>query len=110
MPIKSPAFWEKNDSVASKVLAPFGKLYAFITERRMKKAKPYRAKIPVICVGNLVMGGVGKTPLAVSIAEYFKMNGMRPVFLTRGYGGGLTPLLKPDGTPVVTPLPPEYDK
>ena len=27
-----------------------------------------------------------------------------------GYGGGLTPLLKPDGTPVVTPLSPEYDK
>ena len=55
----------------------------------MKSVKPYRSKVPVICIGNLVMGGVGKTPLAISVAEFFKMNGKRPVFLTRGYGGGM---------------------
>ena len=36
--------------------------------------------------------------------------GVNYLWQSSGYAGGLTPLLKPDGTPVVTPLPPEYDK
>ena len=36
--------------------------------------------------------------------------GVNYLWQSSGYGGGLTPLLKPDGTPVVTPLSPEYDK
>ncbi len=93
MPLKSPAFWQKNNTLLGRMLSPLGRLYAWALRRRLKKAKPYRSKIPVVCIGNLVMGGVGKTPLAVSVAEYFKMNGMRPVFLTRGYGGGLCNIL-----------------
>lgn len=98
MPVKAPAFWQKDRSLWAKLLAPFGFLFAIAGSRRFKRAKPYRSKVPVICIGNLVMGGVGKTPLAVSVAEYFKMNGLRPVFLTRGYGGGLkTALINADG-------------
>lgn len=89
MPLKAPKFWQKENTFLSRILSPLGRLYAWGVRRRIKKIKPYEAKIPVVCVGNLVVGGVGKTPLAVSIAEYFKMNGMKPVFLTRGYGGGL---------------------
>ena len=90
MPLKAPDFWTKDESFVSRLLKPLSSLYAFIGERRQKKAAPYKASAPVICVGNLVMGGAGKTPLAVSFAEFFKMNGKRPVFLTRGYGGGLS--------------------
>ena len=93
MPIKSPDFWQKPDTFLSKVLSPFSKLYALVTKAHMKSVKPYRSKVPVICIGNLVMGGVGKTPLAISVAEFFKMNGKRPVFLTRGYGGGMSDIL-----------------
>ena len=75
------------------MLSPLSRIYAWASRRRLKKAKPYEARVPVICVGNLVMGGVGKTPMAVSVAEYFKMNGMKPFFLTRGYGGGLSNIL-----------------
>ncbi len=89
MPVKAPAFWQKDKSVWGKLLSPFGFLFSVIGAGRFRRAKPYRSKVPVICIGNLVMGGVGKTPLAVSVAEFFKMNGLRPVFLTRGYGGGL---------------------
>ena len=39
-----------------------------------------------------------------------KKTGVNYLWQASGYAGGLTPLLKPDGTPVVTPLPPEYDK
>lgn len=93
MPLKSPKFWQKKNTFLGKVLSPLGRIYAWGLRRKLKKTKPYRSKIPVVCIGNLVMGGVGKTPLAVSVAEYFKMNGMRPVFLTRGYGGGLSNVL-----------------
>ena len=93
MPLKAPKFWQKENTFLGRLLSPLGRIYAWGVKRQIKKAKPYEAKIPVICVGNLVMGGVGKTPLAVSVAEYFKMNGKKPVFLTRGYGGGLSNIL-----------------
>lgn len=98
MPVKAPDFWQKDKSLRAKLLAPFGFLFSLLGMSRFKRARPYRSKVPVICIGNLVMGGVGKTPLAVSVAEYFKMNGRRPVFLTRGYGGGLkSALINADG-------------
>lgn len=93
MPVKSPDFWQKPDTILSGLLSPFAKIYAWGAAIRMRSTRAYRSKVPVICIGNLVMGGAGKTPLAVSIAEFFKMNGKRPVFLTRGYGGGLSDIL-----------------
>ncbi len=53
----------------------------------MRRAKPYRALIPVICVGNFTAGGSGKTPLAILIAQLVAGLGREPWFLSRGYGG-----------------------
>ena len=49
---------------------------------------PYQASRPVISVGNITAGGVGKTPLVMFIAEYLTGQGLRPVVLTRGYMSG----------------------
>ncbi len=43
--------------------------------------------MPVFCIGNLVLGGAGKTPVALALAEMLLGRGLRPCFLTRGYGG-----------------------
>jgi tetraacyldisaccharide 4'-kinase len=53
----------------------------------MDRAKPVRAGIPVICVGNLVAGGAGKTPVAIAVARHLIAAGLSPHFLSRGYGG-----------------------
>ena len=67
-------------------LAPLGLAYGALTGARMARAGA-RAELPVICVGNFVLGGAGKTPVAMAVAEACRRIGRKPAFLTRGYGG-----------------------
>lgn len=86
--MRSPAFWWRDGAPASALLAPLGAAYGAATAARM--ARPgRRAAVPVVCVGNLVAGGAGKTPLAAAIVERLQARGGLPVILSRGYGGAL---------------------
>lgn len=49
--------------------------------------RQYRSKLPVVSVGNITAGGNGKTPLCLFLAGQLEARGMRPVILSRGYGG-----------------------
>ncbi|MDI6725915.1 MAG: tetraacyldisaccharide 4'-kinase [Smithellaceae bacterium] len=49
--------------------------------------KVTRLTCPVISVGNITVGGTGKTPLTINLARYFQQQGYSPAVLTRGYGG-----------------------
>ncbi len=70
------------------MLSPLAGLYGAIAGRRM--AQPGQpAGIPVLCIGNLTVGGAGKTPTAIAAAELLLAAGQRPFFLSRGYGGRL---------------------
>lgn len=84
----APDFWQKR-GLASALLAPAGLAYGMAGVLRRAFATPYRASVPVLCVGNLVAGGAGKTPVALSLAERFSRRGIGAHFLTRGYGGSL---------------------
>jgi tetraacyldisaccharide 4'-kinase len=48
---------------------------------------PFKANIPIICIGNLTVGGNGKTPLAIAIGNHLQNKGYRLAFLSRGFGG-----------------------
>jgi tetraacyldisaccharide 4'-kinase len=68
-------------------------VYGFEAARRMR-LQGVRAGVPVICVGNFTLGGSGKTPTAIAIAELLAGAGRKPALLTRGYGGAeVGPLL-----------------
>jgi len=62
-------------------------LYGATIAWKHKRSIPYRASVPVICVGNLTVGGTGKTPVAIAIARFLQARELSPVFLLRGYGG-----------------------
>lgn len=93
--IGAPRFWWlQRLSVPALLLAPVAGLYGYVAGRRMRKAPKAVAPVPVICIGNYVVGGAGKTPTALAVARIARGMGLSPGFLTRGYGGKApTPLL-----------------
>jgi len=71
---------------------PFSPLYSGIMKARetlYRKGfkRSYKLDIPVISVGNLTMGGTGKTPVVGMLASTLKDAGFRPAIISRGYGG-----------------------
>ena len=70
------------------MLSPLAAIYGAAAAWRM--ARPGRAaRIPVLCIGNLTLGGAGKTPAAIAVAQILHAAGRRPFVLSRGYGGAL---------------------
>jgi len=89
----APEFWARRSPLA-RVLSPFGVLYGLGARLRQALALPRSVAIPVVCVGNLTVGGAGKTPTALAIASTLREMGVSepgrgPHYLTRGYGGRL---------------------
>lgn len=89
--MREPWFW-RSDTIAAKVisavLSPAGYVYDLGQHIRWRITRPARADIPVICIGNATLGGVGKTPFAIMLCDLLSEEGLNCAFLTRGYGGG----------------------
>jgi len=86
--MREPPFWWRQRGVAAAMLAPFAAVYGAVAARRLARAGA-KAAVPVVCIGNPTVGGAGKTPAALAVAQMLKAAGETPVFLSRGYGGRL---------------------
>ena len=86
---EAPPFWWEKSGWQAWALAPFSFVYGKVAGRTMKKAKRASVAVPVICIGNFTVGGAGKTPTAIAIARAALAKGLKPGFLSRGYGGTL---------------------
>jgi tetraacyldisaccharide 4'-kinase len=86
--MRAPDFWwAPQGGVAAALLEPVARAYQGVAQLRAASVRPWRAGVPVLCVGNLVVGGAGKTPVALDIAARLAARGVAPHFLSRGYGG-----------------------
>jgi tetraacyldisaccharide 4'-kinase len=85
--MREPAFWWQPGSGA--LLSPLAGVYGAVAALRLR-AKGHHAGAPVICLGNLTVGGAGKTPAALAVARLLLAARARPFFLSRGYGGRLS--------------------
>jgi tetraacyldisaccharide 4'-kinase len=93
--MREPAFWWHGGGLAPALLAPLAALYGAIASGRF--ARPgARAGVPVVCIGNLTVGGAGKTPTAMTVVRLLADAGEAPVLLSRGYGGACAGPLRVD--------------
>lgn len=87
--MKAPAFWWLAEAgMAARLAAPAGAVVGAVAARRMREPG-LRLPVPVVCIGNPTVGGAGKTPVALALADALARRGHAPVFLTRGYRGRL---------------------
>lgn len=86
---RSPDFWWSKDTLAARALGPAALVYGAVAGWKMRKKPGYVAGLPVVCVGNFVAGGAGKTPVALALQDLLGKAGKNVGFLSRGYGGSL---------------------
>jgi tetraacyldisaccharide 4'-kinase len=84
---EAPPFWWTKADWRAWALWPLSSAYASIAARRMLKAPREKIDAPVLCIGNLTVGGSGKTPVAIAIARAAAERGLKPGILSRGHGG-----------------------
>lgn len=87
----TPQFWYEQKTSKERALKlgllPLSWLYGALVKKKFDLYFPVPMERPIICVGNIVAGGAGKTPVVLALAEMLKEKGFNPHLLTRGYGG-----------------------
>ncbi|MBI1328052.1 MAG: tetraacyldisaccharide 4'-kinase [Alphaproteobacteria bacterium] len=83
--MQQPDFWFRERSLLSDLLLPFAALFAGAGKVRRALVKPVKLNVPLICVGNINVGGTGKTPFCLYLAELLRRENIAsaPVFLSR---------------------------
>ncbi len=94
--MRAPEFWRAPASLRADALTPLGDLYGAITASRALRQPKWTAPVPVLCVGNVMVGGTGKTPVCLDLAARLHAMQRTPHFLTRGYGGAAKGPLRVD--------------
>ena len=83
-----PKFWSKNGLLPI-LLTPFSWIYQLLTLLRKLVARPVRLNAKVICIGNISVGGTGKTQIVELLAKHYKQQNKNILIVTKGYGSSL---------------------
>jgi tetraacyldisaccharide 4'-kinase len=93
MKLPTPRWWYERDGASGRVhrtvLKPLSWIWAWATARRVARGEGFDPGVPVISVGNLTMGGSGKTPVVREILRALREHGIEAHGLSRGHGGRL---------------------
>ncbi len=94
--MREPHFWTVQDKrsraaapMTKLLLTPLAMIYRWAGRDRIAKATPEDVGLPVVCIGNLTLGGAGKTPVTAAVRKRFTAKGLRAASLSRGYRGSL---------------------
>jgi len=85
--MKPPQFWYQKPGFWSFALTPLSWVWRVASARRWRNGAHEKLTVSVICVGNINMGGTGKTPTVIAIVGLLQAMGKTPHIVSRGYGG-----------------------
>ena len=88
--LKAPKFWFSEKNLAlffANILFPLSVIWKFFSTRRIMNGKYEEFTIPIICVGNINIGGSGKTPTTIALAKIFLENKTKVHIISKGYKG-----------------------
>lgn len=87
---EAPPFWWEKPDWRAWALWPASAIYGAVASTRMRTAPREKLPAAVLCVGNLTVGGEGKTPVAIALGKQARKEGHKVGFLSRGFGGSLS--------------------
>ena len=85
MRLIKPKFWEKKNNFLTILLIPFSVVILILIKLKKLLIKPKKFKIPILCVGNIFLGGTGKTPTSIYIVRELKKLNKNPVIIRKFY-------------------------
>tara|TARA_X000001036_G_scaffold173288_1_gene163961 strand:+ start:293 stop:1219 length:927 start_codon:yes stop_codon:yes gene_type:complete len=83
--MNKPKFWDEKINYIAIVLSPLSFIFSFLVFVKKKITKATSFKIPIICIGNIYIGGTGKTPVSIFLANELASLGKKPVIIRKFY-------------------------
>jgi len=97
--MRAPRFWNRprgKAGILPLVFAPLAGIWQMAGKRKLAKGQRLQVSVPVVCVGNINIGGTGKTPATIALLGLLNEQGIKAHVVSRGYGGSETGVLKVD--------------
>ena len=85
MMLNKPKYWDGKIGIISIILLPLSFIFIFLSFLKKKLTKVNHFSIPIVCIGNIYIGGTGKTPAAILLAKELTISGKKPVIIRKYY-------------------------